>query len=132
MIFPGWIHRILCRLTIQRKRLNDTKEAILSPIFHHKLRCFRAAKEKLQQQNADLKKQIATLNADLAKSQKESRLSVAYLQNLNQKIGLREKLYTNTQKEKRFIEDDIYRRQLEINKYNRELAVLRKTMLISW
>ncbi len=73
-----------------------------------------------------LKKQIATLNADLAKSQKESRLSVAYLQNLNQKIGLREKLYTNTQKEKRFIEDDIYRRQLEINKYNRELAVLRK------
>lgn len=90
------------------------------------LGAFGQQKEKLQQQNADLKKQIATLNADLAKSQKESRLSVAYLQNLNQKIGLREKLYTNTQKEKRFIEDDIYRRQLEINKYNRELAVLRK------
>ena len=90
------------------------------------LGAFGQQKEKLQQQNADLKKQIATLNADLAKSQKESRLSVAYLQNLNQKIGLREKLYTNTQKEKRFIEDDIYRRQLEINKYNRELGVLRK------
>lgn len=87
---------------------------------------FGQQKEKLQQQNADLKKQIASLNADLAKSQKESRLSVAYLQNLNQKIGLREKLYTNTQKEKRFIEDDIYRRQLEVNKYNRELGVLRK------
>lgn len=109
-----------------------TQKKLYFLLFSIMFRCFRAAKEKLQQQNADLKKQIATLNADLAKSQKESRLSVAYLQNLNQKIGLREKLYTNTQKEKRFIEDDIYRRQLEINKYNRELAVLRKTMLISW
>ncbi|NAW51513.1 peptidoglycan DD-metalloendopeptidase family protein [Elizabethkingia argentiflava] len=87
---------------------------------------FGQQKEKLQQQNADLKKQIATLNADLANSKKESRLSVAYLQNLNHKINLREKLYNNTQKEKRFIEDDIYKRQLEINKYNRELETLRK------
>ena len=87
---------------------------------------FGQQKEKLQQQNAELKKQIANLNADLSKSQKESRLSVAYLQNLNQKITLREQLYTNTQKEKRFIEDDIYKRQLEVNKYNRELETLRK------
>ncbi len=83
-------------------------------------------KEQLQKQNAELKKQIATINANLAKTQKESKLSVAYLNDVNKKIQLREKVYNNTQKEKRFIEDDIYLRQLEINRQNRELAVLRK------
>lgn len=83
-------------------------------------------KEQLQKQNAELKKQIETINADLVKAKKESRLSVAYLNAVNQKLALREKVYNNTQKEKKFIENDIYLRQLEINKNNRELEVLRK------
>lgn len=83
-------------------------------------------KEQLQKQNADLKKQISAINANLAKTQSESKLSVNYLNSVNQKIQLREKVYTNTQKEKRLIEDDIYLRQLEINRQNKELAVLRK------
>ena len=83
-------------------------------------------KEQLQEQNADLKKQISSINANLAKTQNQSKLSVAYLNGVNQKIQLREKVYTNTQKEKRLIEDDIYLRQLEINRQNRELVVLRK------
>lgn len=87
---------------------------------------FAQKKEQLQKQNVELKKQIAAINANLAKTQRDSKLSVAYLNDVNKKIQLREKLYTNTQKEKRFIEDDIYLRQLEINRQNRELAVLRK------
>lgn len=83
-------------------------------------------KEQLQQENAALKKQIASINANLAKTQSQSKLSVAYLNGVNQKIQLREKVYSNTQKEKRLIEDDIYLRQLEINRQNRELAILRK------
>lgn len=83
-------------------------------------------KEVLQKQNADLKKQISTINASLNQTKQESKLSVAYLNAVNQKLNLREKVYNNTQKEKRFIEDDIYKRQLEINKNNRELEVLRK------
>lgn len=83
-------------------------------------------KEELQKQSAELKKQIASINADLAKAKAETRLSLSYLNNLNQKIALREKVYNNTQKEKRFIEDEIYLRQLEINKYNRELKVLKE------
>lgn len=83
-------------------------------------------KEQLQKQTADLKRQIAAINADLAKTRGEAKLSIAYLNNVNQKIALREKVVNNTQKEKKFIEDDIYLRQLEINKYNRELSVLRK------
>ncbi|ASK31751.1 peptidase M23 [Chryseobacterium sp. T16E-39] len=83
-------------------------------------------KEQLQKQNAELKKQITQINSDLAKTRNESKLSIAYLNNINKKLTLREKVYANTQKEKRFIEDDIYLRQLEINRQNRELAVLRK------
>ncbi|MPS74097.1 MAG: peptidase M23 [Chryseobacterium sp.] len=83
-------------------------------------------KEVLQKQNADLKKQISSLNATLNQTKKESKLSISYLNAVNQKLTLREKVYNNTQKEKRFIEDDIYKRQLEINKNNRELEVLRK------
>ena len=83
-------------------------------------------KEQLQKQNADLKKQISSLNATLNQTKQESKLSIAYLNAVNQKLALREKVYNNTQKEKRFIEDDIYKRQLEINKNNRELEVLRK------
>ncbi len=82
-------------------------------------------KELLQKQNAELKKQISSINANLAKTQQESKLSVAYLNEVNKKIQLREKVYSNTQKEKRLIEDDIYLRQLEINRQNKELAVLK-------
>ncbi|MGC4129067.1 MAG: peptidoglycan DD-metalloendopeptidase family protein [Bergeyella sp.] len=94
---------------------------LLSVIFYG-----QQTKEKLQQQNAALKKQIAAINGELAKTQKESKLSLAHLNNVNTKIQLREKVYNNTQKEKRLIEDEIYLRQLEINRQNRELAVLRK------
>lgn len=83
-------------------------------------------KEVLQKQNADLKKQISSINATLNQTKQESKLSIGYLNAVNQKLVLREKVYNNTQKEKRFIEDDIYKRQLEINKNNRELTVLRK------
>lgn len=83
-------------------------------------------KEQLQKQNAEIKKEIASINSELTKARGEAKLSLAYLNNVNKKIALREKVVNNTQKEKRFIEDDIYKRQLEINKYNRELKVLRK------
>lgn len=83
-------------------------------------------KEQLQKQNAEIKRQIAEINANLAKTQKEAKLSVAYLNEVNKKIGLREKVYNNTQKEKKLIEDDIYLKQLEINRQKRELGVLRK------
>lgn len=101
------------------------KISFLTGIFLCSL-LFSQQKEQLQKQNVELKKQIATINSNLAKTQQESKLSVAYLNEVNKKIQLREKVYTNTQKEKRLIEDDIYLRQLEINRQDKELAVLRK------
>lgn len=87
---------------------------------------FSQTKSQLQLQNNELKKQIAEINKHLAKTKNEAKMSVAYLAEVQKKIALREKVYQNTQKEKKLIEDDIYLKQLEINRQKKELAVLRK------
>lgn len=102
------------------------KLSLLIGLLFISLAFSQGSKEQLQKQNAEIKKQIAAINADLNKARGEAKLSMAYLNNVNKKIALREKIVNNAQKEKKFIEDDIYTRQLEINKYNRELKVLRK------
>lgn len=86
----------------------------------------KVQKEKLQQQNSSLKKEISELNKDLQRNQNESKTSLLYVQNLTQKISAQTKLVNGLSKEKRFIEDEIYLTQLEINKLSRELGELRK------
>lgn len=83
-------------------------------------------KEELQKQNEELQKQIAEINNNLAKTKAQAKLSLSYLNEVNKKIELREKVYQNTQKQKRILEDDIYLKQLEINRQRKELEVLRK------
>lgn len=86
----------------------------------------KAQKDKLQQQNSSLKKEISGLNKDLQKNQSESKTSLLYVQNLDKKITAQTQLVNGLTKEKRFIEDEIYLTQLEINKLSRELVELRK------
>jgi len=83
-------------------------------------------KENLQKQNAQLKKEILQLNQALKKNKENSKLNVEYVQNLSKKIETQTKLVRNLSKEKRFIEDEIYLTQLEINKLSRELEVLKE------
>ncbi|MBF0596836.1 murein hydrolase activator EnvC family protein [Faecalibacter rhinopitheci] len=82
-------------------------------------------KENLQKQNAQLKKEILQLGQTLKKNQEGSKLNVEYVQNLSKKIDTQSKLVNNLSKEKRFIEDEIYLTQLDINKLSRELEVLK-------
>ena len=82
-------------------------------------------KENLQKQNAQLKKEILQLNQALKKNQEDSRLNVEYVQNLSKKIETQTKLVNNLSKEKRFLDDEIYLTQIEINKLSRELEVLK-------
>ena len=83
-------------------------------------------KEELQRQNAELKKQIAEINKNLAETKKEAKLSLTYLNEDNKKIVLRERVVNNTQKEKKILEEDIYLKQLEINRQKKELEIIRK------
>ncbi len=88
---------------------------------------FSQTKDQIQKQTAEIKKQIQSLNNEISNARSQSKLSVSYLNKIDQKIGLREKVYQNSQKEKTLIEDDIYVQQISANKYSRELDVLRKT-----
>lgn len=83
-------------------------------------------KEKLQKQNNALKKEIADLNKDLQKNQADSKTSLLYIKNLDSKISAQTQLVKGLTKEKRYIEDEIYLTQLQINKLSRELVELRK------
>lgn len=83
-------------------------------------------KDKLQKQNSALKKEISNLNKDLQRNQSESKTSLLYIKNLDNKISVQSKLVGGLTKEKRFIEDEIYLKQLQINKLSRELVELRK------
>lgn len=86
----------------------------------------KVQKDKLQKQNSAIKKEIANLNKDLSKNQSESKTSLLYIKNLDSKISAQNQLIRGLNKEKRYIEDEIYLKQLQINKLNRELAELRK------
>lgn len=86
----------------------------------------KVQKEKLQQQNTALKKEISQLNKELNQNQAESKTSLLYIKNLDSKISTQDQLVRGLNKEKRFVEDEIYLKQLEINKLNRELVELRK------
>lgn len=86
----------------------------------------KVQKERLQQQNTALKKEIAELNKDLQRNQTESKTSLLYIKNLDDKISKQNSLVRGLNREKRYIEDEIYLKQLEINKLNRELVELRK------
>ena len=83
-------------------------------------------KANLQKQNAQLKKAIINLNKQLEVNKQNSKLNVDFVQNLTKKIQVQTKLVNNLSKEKRFIEDEIYLTQLEINKLSRELVELKK------
>ncbi|MDD3458344.1 MAG: peptidoglycan DD-metalloendopeptidase family protein [Weeksellaceae bacterium] len=86
----------------------------------------KVQKEKLQKQNNLLKKEISDLNKDLQRNQSESKTSLLYIKNLDNKISAQTKLVRGLTKEKRYIEDEIYLTQLQINKLSRELVELRK------
>lgn len=97
--------------------------AVFSQITEEEL---KVQKEKLQQQNSALKKEIAQLNKELQQNQSDSKTSLLYIKNLDSKIAAQTKLVSGLTKEKRYIEDEIYLKQLQINKLNRELIELRK------
>ncbi|MCB9203271.1 MAG: peptidoglycan DD-metalloendopeptidase family protein [Flavobacteriales bacterium] len=83
-------------------------------------------KAYLQKKNQEIRQEIEKLNKQLSEVKKESASSLLYFNQLSEKIDARSQLVKNTYREKRFIEDDIYLKQLEINKLRRELEQLRK------
>lgn len=83
-------------------------------------------KEQLEQRKAQILKEINSLKSLQSKENQKEKSVLSKIAESNTKISLTEKLIANTQKQTKILTDNIYLNQLEINKLNRELKVLKE------
>ena len=82
--------------------------------------------EKLEQRKAQIQEEIRTQER-LLESQNSKQKSVStVIAQQTEKIKLREKLIYTTEKQSKLLKNDMYLNQLQINKLNRELIVLKE------
>ena len=82
--------------------------------------------KKLEQRKAQILKEIKAFEDLLQKEKTKERSVISEITDKNEKIKLSQKLINTTHKQTRLLEDDIYLNQLEINRLNRELSVLKE------
>lgn len=82
--------------------------------------------KKLEQRKAEIQKEIKAFEALLQKEKTKERSVITEITEKNEKIRLSQKLISTTQKQTKLLNDDMYLNQLEINKLNRELKVLKE------
>lgn len=82
--------------------------------------------KKLEQRKAQIQKEIREFQELLSKEKKKERSVLTDITEKNAKIKLSQKLISTTQKQTRLLNDDMYLNQLQINKLNRELKVLKE------
>lgn len=80
---------------------------------------------QLEEQKQQIQKEIATFKKLLQNETKKEKSVLNEISAQKARIRLSEKLISTTAKQKRLLDDDIYLNQLEINKLNRELTVLK-------
>lgn len=82
--------------------------------------------KKLEQRKAQIQKEIREFQELLSKEKKKERSVLNDITEKNAKIKLSQKLISTTQKQTRLLNDDMYLNQIQINKLNRELKVLKE------
>jgi len=80
---------------------------------------------QLEERKAQLQKEMQEMQRLLQMEKKKEKNILGQIAQQNAKIRLSEKLINTTAKQKRLLSDDIYLKQLEINKLNRELKELK-------
>ena len=81
---------------------------------------------QLEEQKQQIQKEIATFKKLLQNETKKEKSVLNEISAQKARIRLSEKLIRTTAKQMRLLDDDIYLTQLEINKLNRELNVLKE------
>ncbi|MBD3724526.1 MAG: peptidoglycan DD-metalloendopeptidase family protein [Flavobacteriaceae bacterium] len=82
--------------------------------------------QKLEEQKEQIQKEIAAFKSLLNDEKKKEKSVLSQLAEQKARIRLSEKLINTTAKQKRLLEDEIYLTQLEVNKLNRELKILKE------
>lgn len=80
---------------------------------------------QLEERKAQLQKEMQEMQRLLQMEKKKEKNILGQIAQQNAKIRLSEKLINTTSKQKRLLSDDIYLKQLEINKLRRELKELK-------
>lgn len=81
--------------------------------------------EKLEQQKAQLQKEIAAFKNLYNQEKKKEKSAANQLSEQKARIRLSEKLIATTSQQKKLLENDIYKNQKQINTLNKELEVLK-------
>ena len=81
--------------------------------------------EQLESKKQKLQEEIQEKEMQLQSVKKKEKSVVKLLVIQGEKIGLKEKLIVNTEKQKKLLTDNIYLNQLAINKLKRELEILK-------
>lgn len=90
--------------------------------------CFAQPSEqqKLEERKAQILKEISENKSRLEAEKKKEKSVLIQINQQKQLIQLRQKLLNTTAKQTRILSDEIYLTQLEMNKLNRELKVLKE------
>lgn len=86
----------------------------------------QSSREELQKQQKQLQKEIDDLNATLGSIRKNKKQSLSELAVVQRKLTIRERLINNINREIRRLDDDIYLKELEINRLKKELDTLKQ------
>jgi septal ring factor EnvC (AmiA/AmiB activator) len=82
--------------------------------------------EKLEQRKAQIQKEIRENEELLQSVKKKEKSAVTVIVIQGNKIKLKEKLINTTEKQKKLLSNDMYINQMQINKLNRELVILKE------
>lgn len=86
----------------------------------------QTAQQKLEQRKEQIQKEIRAQEALLRSQNKKQKSILTEIIQQREKIRLRESLIKTTEKQARFLKDEMYTNQLEMNKLNRELKELKE------
>ncbi len=86
---------------------------------------YEKKQRELEERKAKLQEELLEINSKFIKEKKKEKSVLKELANQNAKIAVNEKIIYTTNKQKRVLSDNIYTKQLEINKYKREIEVLK-------
>lgn len=82
--------------------------------------------ERLEERKEQINKEIAAFKALLQVESKKEKSVLSEIAEQKARIRLSERLISTTARQMRLLEDDIYLKQLEINKLNRDLKILKE------
>lgn len=86
----------------------------------------KSEQEKLEEKKNQIQNEIATFKSLLQTEKTKEKSVLSQISEQKARIRLSEKLINTTAKQKRLLSDNIYLNQLEINKLNRDLKILKE------